>query len=87
MMKKLILALTCLTFSLHSFALETDYIAEEKPKNIYFQDHEAENKINTDFGSEQSVRCEALSAQIKGLAGKPLRRSASREQYKLECSN
>ncbi len=88
--------LTCLIFSLHSFALETDYISEEeaedsvvfqKEKNIYFQEENTEKKINTNFDSKQSSHCQELSAQIKDLVGKPLRKSAVMDQYNLECSN
>jgi len=76
--------------------METGYISEEKAKgsvvfqkekNTYFQEEEVKNKVNTDFNSEQSTRCKELSTQIKNLVGKPLRRTAAREQYKLECSN
>lgn len=81
--------LACVAFSLHSFAEDKtkNSVVFQKEKHIYLQDDDVEHKVNTNFDSEQSVHCQELSSQIKTLVGRPLRRSAAIEQYKLECAN
>lgn len=88
-MIKLIGLLMCIIFSLHCFAEDKakNSVVFKKEKNIYFQEDDGDRRVNTNFESEQSINCQELSSQIKNLAGKPLRKSAAIERYKLECSN
>lgn len=87
MKMRLLIVLMILAFPISTFA-ETranESVVFQKEENILLEDFDAENKTIPNHDSEHLIHCQKLSKEVNNLEGKPLRKSAAIERYKLEC--